>query len=98
MIYGINFRPKQPSDGPTDSMGFPLGFAKKFAKEIRLPITERAASGRRRGSTIGARLVGIADSPQSRDDALIQADNGRRRLHVVERKTAGPTLWGIYTY
>jgi hypothetical protein len=89
MIYGINFTGKK-EPGYTD-MGFPPDFARKFRKSLRLKV-----EGMPRMST--ARLVGIADSERSRDDMLIQANNGHRRLYVVERKTAGPTLYGIYTY
>lgn len=65
----------------------PEGFARRFRKVWReVP----------RG--IAYRLVGVATDRQSLSTALIQADNGRRKLHVEERKTAAGICYGIYAY
>jgi len=86
MIFGINFCPKQPD---TNDMGLPLGYAKKFRKELKL-------DGLPRGHYY--RLVGIAESKPEADAMLAQADNGHRKLHVEKRMTARGPLFGIYAY
>jgi hypothetical protein len=80
MIYGINFRAKAPD---TDSMGFPPGYAKKFAKTLR-------------GEYRGFRLVGIGETQAEADAMVLQADNGHRKLHIEVRNTARGPLFGIY--
>ena len=67
----------------------PAGYARKFAKTYKFPGAPR---GHR------ARLVGIADTVQSKDTMIVQASNGHRRLFVHTKPTAGPTLYGIYSY
>jgi len=91
MIYGINFRPKQPD---TDSMGFPPGYARKFRKICRLTIL--GDDGKYR--VVSYRLVGICETEDEKRSMLEQANNGHRKLHVETRKTAGPILYGIYAY
>lgn len=44
-----------------------------------------------------ARLVGVCQSKEERDIMLISIDNGKRRIWVEERKTAGAPWYGIYT-
>ena len=43
-------------------------------------------------------LKGVGQSPEERDAMLVQANNGHRRLHVVERQTPVGTWYGIYVY
>lgn len=61
----------------------PPGYAKRFRKRLVL-------------NGVRYQLQGIAESPLERDDMLVQATNGTRKLHVEVRRTAGPTLFGIY--
>lgn len=44
-----------------------------------------------------ARLVGVAQTPEERDEMLIQANNGHRKVFVIKRKTAAAPWYGIYT-
>jgi hypothetical protein len=82
-IFGLNFN-KTP---------IPDGYKKKFAARIS---GKGLVPGYTRGDML--RLVGVAGDARSRDHMLIQANNGRRFLHVVERKTAGGPVFGIYTF
>jgi hypothetical protein len=43
-------------------------------------------------------LKGVATTPADREAMIVQASNGTRRLHVVERQTAGAPFYGIYCY
>ena len=91
MIYGINFRPKQPD---TDSMGFPPGYAKKFRKTMRLAALLEDGTTK----VVTFRLVGICESLEDAKLAHQQADNGHRKIYVVRRKTARGPLFGIFVY
>jgi len=94
VIYGINFRPKRPEDGPVDDMGFPPGYAKKFRKTCRLA----AIADDGKAKVVTFRLVGICESRDELHQMLIQADNGRRHLHTETRKTGRGPLFGVYAY
>jgi len=72
-----------------NGQAIPPGFEKKFKKRIKIAWLPRGHH---------YHLVGVADSITSRNDMLIQADNGHRLLHVEIRKTGGPTLYGVYAY
>lgn len=67
----------------------PEHLARRFAKRIRVGDT-------------WATLQGVCDSPQDRDRMLVQANNGRRGLHVETRRikmASGIREWfGIYVY
>lgn len=67
----------------------PASYLRKFRKRIPIKWLPRGAF---------YRLVGVGDTQFSRDQMLDQAWNGRRLLHVEVRKTAGPTLYGVYAY
>lgn len=44
-------------------------------------------------------LAGVGETPQERDAMLLVANNGHRKLHVVERSVANKGIvYGIYTY
>lgn len=61
----------------------PEGFARKLAKRIKV-------------NGVWFYLKGVATDAEARDMMLVQANNGHRKLHVVERKTAGSPIFGIY--
>ena len=67
----------------------PPGYARKFRKEVKIDWLPR---GHR------YRLVGVADTIESRNAMLIQADNGHRLLHIETRRTGGPVLYGNDAY
>lgn len=67
----------------------PDPIARKFRKQIKLP-------GMTRGEN--ALLAGVATTLPERDHMLVQATNGRRKLHVVEKPTAGAPFYGIYVH
>jgi hypothetical protein len=67
----------------------PPGVARKFPKRLKL-------TGMQRGEY--AHLEGVAQSPTERDQMLVQADNGRRKLHVEPRLTPAGTWYGIYAH
>jgi len=81
MIYGINFGADQ----------IPPGIKRMFADRMD-------AKFRRVGGDRGCawRLVGVATSPEERNQMISTATNGSRKLHVIERKTAGAPFFGIY--
>lgn len=45
-----------------------------------------------------AQLSGVAMNEEEKNAMVITATNGTRRIWAVERKTAGGTWFGIYTY
>jgi hypothetical protein len=63
----------------------PEGVARKFRKLLNL-------DGRK------ADLQGVAQSPEERDVMLVTAQNGHRKLHVVQKATAAGVWYGIYVY
>ena len=67
----------------------PPGVKRHFSRELKLP-------GMKRGER--ALLQGVAQSPSERDLMLVQASNGHRRLHVVDRQTAAGVWYGIYVH
>lgn len=69
-----------------NKQGIPPGIARKFAKRVRVPDGPMA------------RLVGVGQNKAERDAMLIMAQNGHRKLHVRERRTASTVWYGIYEY
>lgn len=100
MIFGINF----------NGTPIPDGIKRKFAANVRRPLHApvcpntgtvdrgNALCRSHKCSNVWFRLVGVGQSAEERDAMLIQANNGRRLLHVVERQTAAGPWYGIYTY
>ena len=87
MIYGLNFNRTQ----------IPETIKRRFARTTRIALPESYRT-RRNQTHSRAYLAGVATDSASRDAMLIQAQNGHRLLHVVERKTAGAAFYGIYVY
>lgn len=67
----------------------PDAIRRKFVKQLKLPEMPRGYR---------ASLVGVGQSEKERDDMLIQATNGHRKLHVVEKQTAAGIWYGIYAW
>lgn len=67
----------------------PAGWARRFVKRIPIAWLPRGNA---------YRLVGVATNRESLKLALMQADNGRRLLHVEERQAASGPCFGIYAY
>ena len=93
MIYGLNF----------NETSIPLGVKAKFAARVRISrriMQTNPKTGRNEViyPAIFAYLHGVGQSKMERDVMLLQADNGRRKLHVEERKTANGIWYGIYAY
>lgn len=93
MIYGINF----------NGVAIPPAIKRKFAAEKVIyvdppkyfPPGEYQSVRSRRRKTL---LKGVATSAEEKDWMLSVADNGHRKFHVEERKTAGGVWYGIYAY
>jgi hypothetical protein len=47
---------------------------------------------------VTASLQGVCFTPADRDEMVSTATNGHREIFVVEKRTAGPTAYAIYTY
>jgi hypothetical protein len=62
--------------------------AKRFAKRTRPAIVKSRYDW--------LYLQGVAQSIAERDAMILQADNGRRIIKVVPRKTAAGVWFGIY--
>ena len=106
MIYGINF------NGTEIPPAIQRMFARErkifscgCGETLNPPATygqgnSCATCGKVIGTVRGMRalLKGVAQSPEERDAMLIQANNGHRKLFVVERKTAAAPWFGIYVF
>lgn len=81
MVYGLNF----------NGVPIPDAIQRKFSDRMDSKF-------RRVGKDRGCawRLVGVATDADDKQRMLNQANNGHRKLHVVERKTAGGLFFGIY--
>jgi hypothetical protein len=80
-IYGLNFNGTQ----------IPKHMTSRSGRRGTFPLTVR-----KEGFVGRFTLAGITDSEYDRDAMLIQADNGRRNLHV-ERMDTGAGVWfGVY--
>ena len=98
MIYGLNFGGPAIPDTPRTAF-------RKFPERITANPCKCTCKGCERThrddtsiTRLTLRLVGIGQSPEERDRMLVVAHNGTRRIHVVDRLTAGGTWYGIYAY
>ena len=85
-IYGINFNGKP----------IPDGIQRKFTRWLKRNRHTGVLYPVNADSSCDFTLQAVAQSPAERDACLVQANNGHRQFHVVERKTAGGIWYGIY--
>jgi hypothetical protein len=78
-MYGINFGAPQ----------IPDSIVRKFGAKSRIRLIKPAEGN---GPRERAYLAGVAENERERNDMLVIADNGHRRLTVVQVGT----LYGIY--
>ncbi len=69
----------------------PPAIKRKFAKRVRMTKPGQKP-------VVWAELAGVAQSLAERNEMIIQANNGHRKLHVEVRQTAAGPWYGIYVH